>query len=163
MSTRTEAVIAALGLVVAKRKLGRAWMFCPFHEARRATTFSIRTSGERAGDFHCWACSAHGGLTRLVMHVRGCEIEKAREFIAKLGRGIEAERRKARVIARAPMLGRRLFALPESVHVLPLEEWVSGARSYVEERGITREEVIEYGLGYAVDGQLGGVVAGHGS
>lgn len=155
-TTRTEVVLSALGLEVAARRGGRAWMLCPYHEDHSPTSFFVRLKGERAGQNHCFSCKTGGGLLDLVMHVRGCDRATAIAFVKLAGRTFEPPRRHARVVARPAKLGRVRFRMPQEVIQEPLNEWVTLARRYAEARGITQEEVDTFALGYAVDGRLAG-------
>lgn len=154
--TRTEIVLEVLGLEVASRRGGRAWMLCPYHDDHSPTSFFVRLKGKRAGQNHCFACKNGGGLLDLVMHVRGCNLETAIAFVKLAGKGYAPPKKHVTVVARPARLGRRRFKMPTEVIREPLAEWVTLARRYAESRGITQEEVDEFGLGYAVDGRLAG-------
>lgn len=156
--TRTEVVIAALGLEIASRRGPRAWLRCPYHDDKSPTNFFVRIAGERSGQNHCFSCKRGGGLTYLVMHVRNCDEKAARAFIAALGKGYEPPRARVSVVSRQPRLGRARFTMPREVVFEPLADWVALAREYAEGRGITQHEVERFGLGYAVDGRLAGRV-----
>lgn len=156
MRSRVDVVLQALRLDVVRRRGTRAWIFCPFHAGdAKAPTFFVRTSGERRGNFHCFSCKASGDLTELVARVRGVERNEARDLIDVVLLGWEPQRRRLRVVERAPDLARRRFEMPPEVVLgRPLRAWVSLAREYLEDRGVGAEEVERYGLGYAVDGRL---------
>lgn len=158
MSTRTEMVLEALGLKIAARRGGRAWLLCPFHDDHSPTSFFVRIRGNRAGQNHCFACKNGGSMLALVMHVRRCDETQARAFIRLLGEKYEPPRKRVVIVERPAVLGRVRFVMPKGVHFLPLPEWVSLARLEAESRGITEEERELYGLGYAVDGRLAGRV-----
>ena len=155
--TRTERVLEALKLSVASKRGNRVWLICPYHDDHSPKNFFVRIAGERAGQSHCFSCKNGGGLTSLVMHVRGCNKDAAIEFIRLLGHGVEPPKAFAYVVERPAKLGRERFAMPREVIFEPLADWVTLARRYASERcKITAEEVELYGLGYAVDGRLGG-------
>lgn len=156
--------MAALGLEPARVRGRRAWAVCPFHDDHDPTNFFVRTHGERAGNYHCFACKAGGDLTDLVVRMRGIKgnddrekRKKARAFIEQAGKGYAPPRARVRVVARPAVLGRRRFELPpECIMNEPLARWVTPARVYAEGRGITQAEVDLYNLGYAVTGRLEG-------
>lgn len=154
--THIEIVLEALQLIVATRHGRRAWIKCPFHNDHNPTNFFVRISGPRGGQNHCFSCKKGGSLVQLVMHVRGLDEEPAKKYVERLGRGYEPPRGHVRVVERPAVLGRVKFKMPGEVMFKPLEEWPSVARSYAERRGITPEEVDRFGLGFAVDGRLGG-------
>lgn len=155
--TAVDAVLSALKIEVKLRRGRRAWALCPFHVGDTSPkNFFIRISGPRLGQCWCFACENGGTLPELVMHVRGCDYESAKAFIELLGSGFEAPKLPARVRRQQPILGRVRFIMPREVYFEPLTQWVTPARRYAESRGITHEEVERYGMGYAVDGRLGG-------
>lgn len=154
--TRTEIILSALGLEVASRRGGRAWMLCPFHDDHSPTSFFVRLKGKRAGQNHCFSCKGGGGLLDLVMHVRGCDLDTAIAFVKLSGKNFAPPKKHAVVVARPARLGRRRFQMPKEVIFEPLDEWVTLAKRYALARGVTQEEVDTYGLGYAVDGRLAG-------
>lgn len=170
-------VLSALGVEVVKTERSRVWALCPYHQKPDdprgwATTFFVRTGGKRrdkegrsysaAGQHHCFACDAGGSMRALVMRVRGCDEEEAKRFIKKRrgpgGSKVEELRRVVTVVRRE-RLGRVGFRIPPEVIFDPLDLWVSGAREELLRRGVTADEVREFGIGYAVDGRkLGGRV-----
>lgn len=155
--TRTEIVLAALRIKIERVKGRRAWALCPFHNDRSATNFFVRISGERVGQSHCFSCKKGGTLAELVMHVRSCDFNEAKKFIDDLGKGYKAPKARVTVVRRPPQLGRMKFKMPAEVYFEPLDQWVSGARRYATGRcKITDEEVYRFGIGYAVEGRLGG-------
>ena len=152
--TRTEMVLDALGITILARRGRRGWALCPYHDDHSPTNFFVRLAGERAGQNHCFSCKKGGGLTSLVMHVRSCDEEAARAFIALLGKGYEPPRVRARVVAKAPKLGRHVFQMPREIIYEPLDQWVTPARVYaMKDRGLTQDEVDRFRIGYAVDGK----------
>jgi DNA primase len=157
--SRIEVVMGALKIDVARSRGRRAWALCPFHTDHDATNFFVRTTGDHAGTFHCFACKAKGNLIALVMHVRGIDFKAAKAFITTLGKNYEPPRARVRVVERPAILGRQRFALPrECIMGEPLAAWATLARRYVDSRAISAEEIERYGLGYAVDGRLAGRV-----
>jgi DNA primase len=155
VSTRVEAVLVALGLEIADRRGGRAWLTCPFHEQRSAGTFFVRLTGERAGQNWCFSCKAGGSLRALVMHVKRCSEAAAKEFVAAAEAGFEKPKLRARVVARPAVLGRTRYKLPPEIIYEPLKDWLGPAQDYARGRcRITDEEVALFGLGHAVDGRL---------
>lgn len=153
---QVEAVLDALGIEIKKKRGRRAWALCPFHNDHSPTNFFVRISGPRTGQNHCFSCKKGGSLVQLVMHVRGFDEDRAKKYVERLGKGYEPPRGRVRVVERPAVLGRARFKIPGEVMFKPLEDWPSVARSYAESRGITAEEVDRFGLGFAVEGRLGG-------
>ncbi len=159
--TRTEHVLAALGLKISNAQRTRAWLLCPFHQKPDdpiawGTTFFIRLSGDRSGTYHCFACKTKGSLSSLVMHVRGVEFKKAKAFIEDAVKNFRRPRAHARVVRQRPILTRPTFNLPGGIIFEPLERWDSMPRDYaIHDRGITAADVERFDIGYAIDGYLG--------
>jgi DNA primase len=155
--TRTEVILAALKMPIIRNRGRRAWARCPFHEGEsKIGTFFVRTQGERAGNYHCFACKAGGSLVELVMRFRACDRPDAIAFIKKAGKGFEAPRARVRVVERPAVISRRRFAMPREVLFDPFDDWVSMAQRSATERGITADVVERFGIGYAVDARLAG-------
>lgn len=159
-----EDVLAALKLKVIKRKGGRAWLLCPFHEDRKVGNFFVRLEGVRrnadgkqysaAGQSHCFACGKGGSLADLVAHVRGCSKKEAEAFVKARGAVSTGPRFRRAVVVEEQPQARRRFEMPREVIFEPLAEWVSLARTFAVGRcGITPEEVDAFRIGYAVDGR----------
>lgn len=149
------ALLARLGIRGERR--GRAlWAPCPYHEEKEPSWSIIDdVSGSKHGYHHCFGCKEGGGPVALVMQVVGLETPKeAREWLG----GASVERVAEEVSVRFEQ-GRSLrpeFVLPQGVVTAPLGEWVTPARRYAEERGVTPAQVEQWGIGYAVTGRLGG-------
>ena len=155
--TRVEIILRALDIEVVRVRGRRAWALCIFHEDHEASNFFVRTQGERAGSFHCFACKAGGTLAELVMHVRSVDHSAARAFIATSGKDFRPPALAARVVERPALRMRPAFELPrECIMGKPLDTWTPLARRYAVKRSITQDEVARYGLGYAVDARLAG-------
>ena len=152
-------VLGKLGIKVAGVRGDRAWSFCPFHRDEHPTNFFVRVAGERAGQWHCFACKGGGSLAELVERVRGCDRDQAREWVAALRQGDDVEGHVPEVegvrIVVEPV-GQRAFRLPREVVLRPLGAWSDTARRYAERRHLTARQVERWGLGYAVVGRLAG-------
>lgn len=166
-----EETLEALRIEVVRPARDRVWCLCPYHQNPTdpkawATAFFVRLKGKRRdkdgkeyeaeGQHFCFTCGEGGSMRRLVRYVRDCTEEEALEFIKKRGgkrSGTKVEELSRKVtVVRVERGGRVRFRMPREVIFDPLSKWVSGAREYVEGRGITQEEVDLFGLGYAVDG-----------
>ncbi len=155
MATRTEIVLTALGLVIEDRRLGRAWLTCPFHGS--GSRFFVRLEGKRAGQNHCFSCKSGGSLAALVEHVRRCDRKAAAHFIEQALRGFRVPVARARVVDRKSVLVRPGLRFSKEVDFGPYASWVSGARRYLEgKRGLGAADVERFGLGYAAEGYLAG-------
>lgn len=157
--TRTEVILAAMRLKVVTHRGRRAWLLCPFHQSPTdpdswASTFFVRTKGDRAGNYHCFTCKESGSLTALVMHVLELEYKDAKDFVRKSGEGWRPPKAKVRVVRRPAKLVRPGFTLPREIVFGPLADWDTLPREYIEERGITPEEVESHRIGFTTEGFL---------
>lgn len=156
-STRVARVLDALKLHVEDVRGRRAWIRCVFHQDKTATNFFVRLEGSYAGTFHCFSCKVKGNLIDLTKQVKNYDYENAKKFVETLGKNAEPEKRRVTIAEPPPKLTRSVFKIPKDIYFEPMEEWVSGARRYAQNRcKITPEEVTLFRIGYAVDGRLAG-------
>jgi DNA primase len=170
---RVESVLELLGLRVASRHHQRAWLTCPWcakpnEPPSKATKFFVRLRGavknrrgemvDAAGFYHCFRCHRGGTLVDLVSRLRRVNFLQA----ARIVHGIEdapPEKVAIRLVEPTQGVRRARYKLPPGIAFEPLEAWVSGARDFVVERyRLTAREVIDFRIGYAVDGRLAGRV-----
>lgn len=171
MRADVETVLEALG-IEARPRGTQIEALCPYHDDREAGTWSIARRGRRLGWHHCFSCGESGDLVGLVVHVRGLLVEvpgedreearraarkEARAWIAALGAEAPSEPAPASIHLAVPDATRLGFCFPEEIIFEPVEDWVSPARRYVEERGLAGQ-VARWGIGYAVDARLAGRV-----
>jgi hypothetical protein len=152
-----RAVLEALGIRATEGAGGRLEARCPYHADRGSKLdWFVNAEGERAGLHLCRVCGAKGALAGLVMHVRGyLAFSSALDFLAPFevtGAGPLPATVRVEVRRAAEMRE------PGEVCWDPLGEWVAGARGYALSRGLTARQVERWGIGYAVDGRLGGRV-----
>ena len=148
-------LLAALGIEAVER--GGEWRAkCPNHSPDRHPSWAIidEPGHERHGLHRCMTCSFGGTSAHLVMHVRGyASWSSAYEFMRpylSTETALPVRVRLAGVEQRLP------FRPPPEVIWDPLDRWVTAARRYALSRGITSAQVLQWGIGYAVDGWLAG-------
>ncbi len=136
-----------VGEYVALQKRGnRYWGRCPFHE-EKTPSFSVTPD---KGVFYCFGCHKGGGLYQFVMELEKVSFIDAVEMLAKKA-GVEIQREEGEKggVKRETFLelNRRLAG---SFHWL-LTESPRGeaARAYLEGRGVPRETIEAFQLGYA--------------
>lgn len=150
----TQAVRAAVDIVDIASELtrlerrGRRYLgLCPFHK-EKSPSFSIDPD---AGLYYCFGCGAGGDAIGLYMQSSGDDFPAAMEALARRY-GVPLP------TARAPSGGPRepardVHRALEAAAAFFVRELESSdfARGYLEKRGIPRELVRTYGLGYARD------------
>jgi DNA primase len=148
-------LLASLGIDARQR--GGEWSAsCPLPDHDdRSPSWSIHEGGEIHGSWYCFGCDRGGGPVELVAEVIDITEGSAREWVDERCT-VEDEAPPRRVEVIAHLSG--TFRLPDGVVRAPLAKWVTPARRYVQSRGITDEQIERWGIGYAVDGRLGGRV-----
>src|SRR5687768_14231949 len=143
---RTD-IVELIGGRVQLKKAGREWKACcPFHNEK---TPSFWVSPDKQF-YHCFGCGAHGtALGFLIEHDRLPFPEAVQELASRLG--LEVPREGNEPAPRRPdedlydLMGlvARFFA-----DCLPRYE---RARNYAHARGLSRETLERFGVGYAPD------------
>ncbi len=132
--------------VALRRKGGRYWGLCPFHQ-EKSPSFSVTPD---KGVFYCFGCHKGGTIFDFVMEIEKVSWRDAVELLAKKA-GIEIPRddEQRDGISREAFLElyRRVAG---SFHWL-LTEGPQGepARAYLEGRGVRRESMDAFQIGYA--------------
>jgi len=153
-----EAVLRVLEIKTERReRAGCLWGLCPFH-ADTSPSWRIRVDPdhERYGQHHCFACQSGGTLAELVSHVRGITLSGAYDWLDEFNEKVHVVQREVPGVRVEMTTAERVFRMPPEVIFARWEDWVSPARKYLEERGVTKRQVDMFGIGYAVDGRLAG-------
>lgn len=143
--------------IQAKRRGRDWWARCPLsthgHAERTASWRLHDEPGQPKHGLHvCYGCGGGGGPVALARDVLGLEPAAAREWVGS-GEPADLLPRIEVAIGASPL---RRFALPEGVRFRPFEDWPEVPRRYAEGRGLGAAQVDRWGIGYAVDGDLGG-------
>ncbi len=131
---------------------------CPYHDDQKPS-WRIRLRGERRGLHWCFSCQEGGDLYDLVMQVRDYATRAAAVGWVEehFGSATEEDLMVPTIEVVTGLAQRRRLRMPAGVVTgEPLEAWPTLVREYLEGRGITREQVERWGIGYAVDGRLHG-------
>jgi DNA primase len=132
--------------VTLQRRGGRYWGLCPFHQ-EKSPSFTVTPD---KGVFYCFGCQKGGTIFDFVMEVEKVPWRDAVELLAKKA-GIEIPREDEQRdgINRESFLElyRRVAG---SFHWLLMEgQQGEAARSYLESRGLRRETMEAFQIGYA--------------
>ncbi|RJP34632.1 MAG: DNA primase [Candidatus Omnitrophota bacterium] len=126
-----------------KQRGGRLFGLCPFHK-EKTPSFSVNPENQF---FHCFGCGKGGNVFDFVMGVENLTFPEAKRFLAnKLGIRYEeysSQEKTHREIDRYQVMDHaaQLFA-----------NWLQSdeaAKAYVLSRGISEQDMRQYGLGYA--------------
>lgn len=128
------------------KKSGSSYMgLCPFHNEK---TPSFHVHGDK-GFYHCFGCGAGGDAISFLRAMEGLDFKEAVESLTeryniptRQRSTKEEERQKER---------ERLFSINRMAARFFLEELAHAptAFHYVNERGLSREVIMRFGLGYA--------------
>jgi DNA primase len=139
-------IVEIVGSRVQLKKSGREWKACcPFHSEK---TPSFWVSPEKQF-YHCFGCGAHGtALGFLMQHDRLTFPEAVEELAARLGVEVPREARPANAPPRADESQYELMLRVAKFFAGELAR-DARAQAYVVKRGLTRESLDQFLIGYA--------------
>ena len=161
-----ERVLAHYKLALRGRGAQRS-ILCPFHPDKRP---SLRVELDKAV-FHCFSCGAKGNLLEFVARMGGApeDLRTAAEKIADIckiplappRRGTPAEKPAAAPKARrgvkpAPAPASEPMSAAPVNPPLTFQLKLDSTHPYLVERGLSAEQVAEFGLGYCSRGSMAG-------
>src|SRR5579875_1621222 len=148
-------VVEEIGLVVALHKAGKSFKgLCPFHNERTPSFYVFAETQT----WHCFGCNEGGDIFAFVQKQQGLEFREALQYLAEKagvpledynGRSAEEDREISATKERLRKLNED--ALLWFHQMLLRSREAEQARAYVQERGISSDTVIAFGLGYAPD------------
>ncbi|HVP19770.1 MAG TPA: DNA primase [Spirochaetia bacterium] len=129
-----------------QRKGGRYWGLCPFHQ-EKSPSFTVTPD---KGVFYCFGCHKGGGLFQFVMEVEKLAWRDAVELLAKKA-GVEIPRGEgSEEGARREAFLELHKRVAGSFHWLLCEgPQAEAARKYLTSRGVSREIIDSFQLGFA--------------
>ena len=149
---RNDIVDVVSGYVALKRKGSKYWGLCPFHN-EKTPSFSVSADKQL---YYCFGCHAGGSVFHFVMNMEHLTFAESVEFLAKRA-GItvartqedEAYRKRKRKAERLHEIN-RLAA--RHFHAILTGDGGAPAREYLDRRGVGKQIIRRFGLGYAPDG-----------
>lgn len=146
-------IVDLVGGYVQLRRSGRGYVgLCPWHDDSRP---SLQVNPDRQS-FKCWVCDYGGDIFSFMMRIEGVEFREALEMLAERA-GVEAPRGQKSgqpTQAGSPDDRKTLFravawAEQHFHEYLRDDAEAEPARRYLEERGITRDSILRYHLGFS--------------
>ena len=140
------------GYVPLKKKGQNYWGCCPFH-GEKTPSFSVNPGKSM---FYCFGCHEGGDIFKFIMKIENCSFMDALKLLAgRYGIPIPEKQKTAAEIARekqresiysANELASKFFqaCLTKTAHGEP-------ALAYLAGRGISREIIARFGIGYALN------------
>ena len=148
-------IVRVVGEYVRLKKSGQNYTgLCPFH-GEKTPSFAVHPVKQI---FHCFGCGKGGDVFTFVMEMEKCQFPEAVRIVAeKCGIAIpkpkerSPEERKENQ-QRAVLL--EMHREAQAFFVKQLESTAEGkaARAYLEDRGLDKETVTRFGIGYAPSG-----------
>ena len=149
---QTDILAVVQGYVPLKRKGGRYWGCCPFHNEKTAS-FSVVPAD---GFFYCFGCHAGGDAFKfisLIEHIT--PFEAILRQAEQLGIEKPAQKRDPHAEARLRELDdlRKVNALARDFfhNCLTMTRYGEAGRAYLAGRGVTEAAIERYGIGFAPD------------
>ena len=140
---------------VALKKAGREWKgLSPFKQERTPSFFV----NDQKGFYHCFASGSHGDIFKFVMETEGLSFAEAVERLAgEAGLQLpKSEPRSREAREEADRHGRLMALMEASCRFFQASLSGAGgeeARRYLAKRGLGRETISRFGLGYAPPGR----------
>jgi DNA primase len=148
---RSSDIVEVISDFVHLKKQGRQYIgLCPFH-GEKSPSFSVSPDKQL---YHCFGCGAGGNVFSFLMELEGLTFIEA---VKKLGSRANIELPEVavhetssggpqEVMRSAHELAAKLY-----YHVLTLTEQGSEGRTYVKDRGFSKEQIEHFQIGFAPD------------
>jgi DNA primase len=148
-------IVRVIGDYVRLKKSGQNFTgLCPFH-GEKTPSFAVHPVKQI---FHCFGCGKGGDVFTFVMEMEKCQFPEAVRMVAEKC-GIAIPRPKERTPEERKENQQRAALIEmhkeaQSFFVRQLEATAEGkaARAYLEDRGLDKQTVAQFGIGYAPSG-----------
>jgi DNA primase len=148
-------IVRVVGEYVRLKKIGANFTgLCPFH-AEKTPSFAVHPTKQI---YHCFGCGKGGDVFSFVMEMEKCQFPEAVRIVAEKC-GIPIPRPKERSPEERKENQQRAALVEihreaQTFFVKQLEGTLEGkaARAYLEDRGLDKEALARFGIGYAPSG-----------
>jgi DNA primase len=148
-------IVRVIGEYVPLKKAGQNFRgLCPFH-AEKTPSFNVHPSKQI---YHCFGCGQGGDVFKFVMEMEKCAFPESIRIVAEKC-GITIPRPKERSPEEHKENQQRAVLLEihreaQTFFVKQLEGTLEGkaARAYLEDRGLDKDALSRFGIGYAPSG-----------
>ncbi|MBV9885439.1 MAG: DNA primase [Acidobacteria bacterium] len=148
-------IVRVIGEYVQLKKAGQNFRgLCPFH-SEKSPSFNVHPVRQI---YHCFGCGVGGDVFKFVMEMEKCPFPEAIRIVAeKSGIAVPAPRERSPEERRENQQRALLIEMhrvAQSFFVKNLENTSEGkvARAYLEDRGLNKEVIEQFGIGYAPSG-----------
>src|SRR5229473_6671752 len=148
-------IVRVVGEYVRLKKTGKDFSgLCPFHQ-EKTPSFTVSPIKQI---FYCFGCGKGGDVYNFVMDMEKCEFPEAVKVVAEKC-GIAVPRQKERSPEERKENQQRSVLVEihreaQSFFVRQIEGTLEGkaARAYLEDRGLSKDAIERFGIGYAPSG-----------
>ena len=131
---------------------GSNWKaLCPFHR-EKTPSFKVH---EGKGIFHCFGCGESGNIFTFLMKIEGISFPEAVERLAKRA-GLELPKQERKELQKEEEKNAKIYRINQLAHNYFVEKLFSKegekAREYLEQRGLKKQDLERFGIGYAPSG-----------
>jgi DNA primase len=148
-------IVRVVGEYVRLKKSGQNFTgLCPFH-AEKSPSFAVHPTKQI---YHCFGCGVGGDVFKFVMDMEKCSFPEAIRVVAEKC-GISIPRPKERSPEERKENQQRTVLVEmhreaQAFFVKQLEGTLEGkaARAYLEDRGLDKDTISRFGIGYAPSG-----------
>ena len=148
-------IVRVIGEYVPLKKAGQNFRgLCPFH-AEKTPSFNVHPTKQI---YHCFGCGVGGDVFKFVMEMEKCAFPEAIRIVAEKC-GIAVPRQKERSPEERKENQQRSVLVEmhreaQAFFVKQLEGALEGkaARAYLEDRGLDKDAIERFGIGYAPSG-----------
>ncbi len=148
-------IVRVIGEWVQLKKAGQNYRgLCPFH-SEKSPSFNVHPTRQI---YHCFGCGVGGDVFKFVMEMEKCPFPEAIRIVAeKCGIAVPAQRERSPEERRENQqrtLIIEMHRVAQSFFTKNLENTSEGkvARAYLEDRGLTKDVIEQFGIGYAPSG-----------
>jgi DNA primase len=148
-------IVRVIGEYVPLKKAGQNFRgLCPFH-AEKTPSFNVHPTKQI---YHCFGCGQGGDVFKFVMEMEKCAFPEAIRIVAEKC-GIAVPRQKERSPEERKENQQRSVLVEmqreaQTFFVKQIEGTLEGkaARAYLEDRGLDKDAIARFGIGYAPSG-----------
>src|SRR6201998_4456547 len=148
-------IVRVIGEYVPLKKAGQNFRgLCPFH-AEKSPSFAVHPTKQI---YHCFGCGVGGDVFKFVMEMEKCAFPEAIRIVAeKCGIAVPRPKERSPEERKENQLRAVLVEMhreAQTFFVKQLEATLEGkaARAYLEDRGLDKETIARFGIGYAASG-----------
>jgi DNA primase len=148
-------IVRVIGEYVQLKRAGQNFRgLCPFH-SEKSPSFNVHPVRQI---YHCFGCQVGGDVFKFVMEMEKCPFPEAIRIVAeKCGIAVPAQRERSpeeRRENQARTLLIEMHRVAQAFFAKNLENTSEGkvARAYLEDRGLTKAVIEQFGIGYAPSG-----------